>query len=262
MIILFWNTDRAHPTLRTAWKLGWNVKRGRFVPFVGKQEPLTHRTRQPVDVTTGSKSIRTNYNVSPCRMNRPIQHPCLPASWTTNQFPSRDVKYSIMLSTVICLTRYRPSSLVVAMVAKFRHLSGIFYIYRWLNPVVKVSRGVEVQAYHWHSKNQALCSALGQIHCIVSHRYKTGVSHTHNCTVIEHALRLNGIPCLRIDQKRNKQSAAKVFADDPNIRVLLLHGERENAGLNIVCASRVFLVESVVNHAFEVQGMTPALAAM
>ena len=36
---------------------------------------------------------------------------------------------------------------------------------------------------------------------------------------------------------------------------MLLHGERENAGLNIVCASRVFLLESVVNHAFEVQGM-------
>jgi hypothetical protein len=35
---------------------------------------------------------------------------------------------------------------------------------------------------------------------------------------------------------------------------MLLHGERENAGLNIVCASRVFLLESVVNHAFEVQG--------
>lgn len=30
--------------------------------------------------------------------------------------------------------------------------------------------------------------------------------------------------------------------------------ERENAGLNVTCASRVFLVESVVNHTFEVQG--------
>ena len=30
--------------------------------------------------------------------------------------------------------------------------------------------------------------------------------------------------------------------------------ERENAGLNVTCASRVFLVESVVHHAFEVQG--------
>jgi len=30
--------------------------------------------------------------------------------------------------------------------------------------------------------------------------------------------------------------------------------ERENAGLNVTCAQRVFLVEPVVNHSFEVQG--------
>jgi len=32
------------------------------------------------------------------------------------------------------------------------------------------------------------------------------------------------------------------------------NSERENAGLNVTCASRVFLLESVVHHAFEVQG--------
>ena len=71
--------------------------------------------------------------------------------------------------------------------------------------------------------------------------------------VIDHALRSNGIPSIRID-KGGKGSAAKMFDQDPGLRVMLLHGERENAGLNIVCASRVFLLESVVNHAFEVQG--------
>lgn len=30
--------------------------------------------------------------------------------------------------------------------------------------------------------------------------------------------------------------------------------ERENAGLNLTCASRVFLLESVVQHSFEIQG--------
>jgi E3 ubiquitin-protein ligase SHPRH len=30
---------------------------------------------------------------------------------------------------------------------------------------------------------------------------------------------------------------------------------RDNAGLNVTCASRVFLVESVVNHAFELQAI-------
>jgi SNF2 family DNA or RNA helicase len=71
--------------------------------------------------------------------------------------------------------------------------------------------------------------------------------------VIDHALRSNDIPSIRID-KGGKGGAAKLFDQDPGLRVMLLHGERENAGLNIVCASRVFLLESVVNHAFEVQG--------
>ena len=31
--------------------------------------------------------------------------------------------------------------------------------------------------------------------------------------------------------------------------------EKENAGLNVTCASRVILVESVVNHAFELQAI-------
>lgn len=73
--------------------------------------------------------------------------------------------------------------------------------------------------------------------------------------IIEYALKLNGITSLRVDKNSGKQNAAKKFRVDPTISVLLLHGERENAGLNVTCASRVFLVESVVNHAFEVQAI-------
>jgi E3 ubiquitin-protein ligase SHPRH len=80
------------------------------------------------------------------------------------------------------------------------------------------------------------------------------------------------IPSIRIDSGKRKQDSATRFRDDPNIIVLLLHGcvrdhaklnwggladevrERQNAGLNVTCASRVFLVESVVHHSFEVQG--------
>ncbi|KAI6007072.1 SNF2 family N-terminal domain-containing protein [Pisolithus albus] len=76
-------------------------------------------------------------------------------------------------------------------------------------------------------------------------------------TVIEHALRHNGISSIRLDKTQGKgNSAAKKFRTDPSLQVLLLHGERDNAGLNVTCASRVFLVESVVNHGFEVQGMS------
>lgn len=73
--------------------------------------------------------------------------------------------------------------------------------------------------------------------------------------ILQRALKVNGIRCLRIDQKSKGEGAAKMFKNDPNILVLLLHGERENAGLNVTCASRVFLLESVVHHAFEVQAI-------
>ncbi|KAF9447638.1 hypothetical protein P691DRAFT_671107 [Macrolepiota fuliginosa MF-IS2] len=63
------------------------------------------------------------------------------------------------------------------------------------------------------------------------------------------------IRSLRIDQNSKGDSAAKVFRKDPTISVLLLHGERENAGLNLTCASRVFLLESVVHHGFELQAI-------
>ncbi|KAL5520312.1 hypothetical protein ACEPAG_9526 [Sanghuangporus baumii] len=73
--------------------------------------------------------------------------------------------------------------------------------------------------------------------------------------ILERALTENGIACLRIDQKKGNQNAAKLFKTDHRIRVLLLHGERENAGLNVTCASRVFLTESVVQHSFELQAI-------
>jgi len=75
--------------------------------------------------------------------------------------------------------------------------------------------------------------------------------------ILEHALTANGITCLRIDQRvqKGRDHAAKIFRTDPGILVLLLHGERENAGLNVTCASRVFLVESVVQHSFEIQAI-------
>ncbi|KAK0216540.1 SNF2 family N-terminal domain-containing protein [Armillaria nabsnona] len=74
--------------------------------------------------------------------------------------------------------------------------------------------------------------------------------------ILQRALTDNAIQCLRIDQGRTKgNNASKRFKSEPDIRVLLLHGERENAGLNITCASRVFLLESVVHHGFEVQAI-------
>lgn len=101
-----------------------------------------------------------------------------------------------------------------------------------------------------------------------------GTTQFHAHGLLIECFILPDISCLRIDH-RGKEHAAKMFRSDPSIQVLLLHGsvcfscvlsvwilsytirlyrDRENAGLNITCASRVFLVESVVHHGFEIQG--------
>ncbi|KAL0068237.1 hypothetical protein AAF712_004622 [Marasmius tenuissimus] len=78
-------------------------------------------------------------------------------------------------------------------------------------------------------------------------------------TIIQRALNENGIGSIRIDRGAGSVKGGggpvKKFKTDPDLLVLLLHGERENAGLNITCASRVFLLESVVHHGFEVQAI-------
>ncbi|KAJ3791538.1 hypothetical protein GGU11DRAFT_751577 [Lentinula aff. detonsa] len=64
-----------------------------------------------------------------------------------------------------------------------------------------------------------------------------------------------GIHSIRIDRGIRGDGPVKKFKANPEISVLLLHGERENAGLNVTCASRVFLLESVVHHGFEIQAI-------
>lgn len=73
--------------------------------------------------------------------------------------------------------------------------------------------------------------------------------------IIEHALSSNGISCLQIKAGKGKRNTSSEFKNNPDIFVFLLHGERENAGLNLTEAKRVFCLEPVVNHAFETQAI-------
>lgn len=119
------------------------------------------------------------------------------------------------------------------------------------------------------SKSIVFSAWADSLHSMLS----TSISNAliNDIEVLERALTDNAIGCLRIDQKAKGAPAAKRFKNEPDIQVLLLHGykrfylpqsftdrlnrERENAGLNITCASRVFLLESVVQHGFEVQAI-------
>jgi len=73
--------------------------------------------------------------------------------------------------------------------------------------------------------------------------------------IISHALTSNGVQHLRIDTSGSRLNPVHHFNNDDSVSVLLLHGERDNAGLNITAAKYVFLLEPVINHAFEVQAI-------
>lgn len=68
----------------------------------------------------------------------------------------------------------------------------------------------------------------------------------------------NGSRAARLTSSRvSRISLARISSHRSTIILTpLVSRERENAGLNVTCASRVFLLESVVQHSFEIQGTT------
>ncbi|KAF9520467.1 hypothetical protein BS47DRAFT_1378692 [Hydnum rufescens UP504] len=74
--------------------------------------------------------------------------------------------------------------------------------------------------------------------------------------IVSHALNANGIQYLHINSFRAQSNPAREFCNNSKYQVLLLHGERDSAGLNLTVAKQVFLLEPVVNHAFEVQAIS------
>ncbi|KAG8798985.1 hypothetical protein FRC16_006130 [Serendipita sp. 398] len=72
-------------------------------------------------------------------------------------------------------------------------------------------------------------------------------------SIIADAFTRNDINFIQLDGR--KANAVQTFETDPNIQVLLLHGERDVSGLNVTCACRCMIVEPTVNHSFEVQAI-------
>ncbi|PVF98205.1 hypothetical protein CPB86DRAFT_825898 [Serendipita vermifera] len=74
-------------------------------------------------------------------------------------------------------------------------------------------------------------------------------------SIIANALSQNEIEYISIDSVGRKGNSVRKFEEDPDIQVLLLHGERDVSGLNITCACRCIIIEPTVNHNFEVQAI-------
>lgn len=75
-------------------------------------------------------------------------------------------------------------------------------------------------------------------------------------SLVSDALSLNGIKHVRLETGgKAGASAVDNFKNDSSVNVLILHSEAQSSGLNLVCATHVFLLEPLVNHAMELQAI-------
>lgn len=76
----------------------------------------------------------------------------------------------------------------------------------------------------------------------------------HSLDILGIGLEKNGIGYVRIDGKERKE-AIRRFREEFGIKVFMLHGKSQSAGLTLVAATNVFLCEPMVNMALEKQAI-------
>ncbi|GFR52459.1 hypothetical protein Agub_g15034 [Astrephomene gubernaculifera] len=73
--------------------------------------------------------------------------------------------------------------------------------------------------------------------------------------IVERGLQLNGIRCVTLESGRRGRSAVKAFLNDDSCRVFLLSLRQGAAGLTLVRANHVFLLEPSLDPAIEQQAV-------
>ena len=74
--------------------------------------------------------------------------------------------------------------------------------------------------------------------------------------VVARSLTANGIRFVRITGAGKLGSeAAKIFRNDPDVHVMLLHSEAQSSGLNLLSASHIHILEPLLNASLELQAI-------
>lgn len=74
--------------------------------------------------------------------------------------------------------------------------------------------------------------------------------------VVAQSLTANGIRFVRLTGAgKSGSAAAKLFTSDPSIHVMLLHSEAQSAGLNLLAASHIHILEPMLNTSLELQAI-------
>jgi len=82
-------------------------------------------------------------------------------------------------------------------------------------------------------------------------------SFARGLDLVAESLRGNGVPYVRLEGTGGKRVGAVVeqFQHAADVHVLLLHSEVQSAGLNLLAATHLFLLEPLMNHALELQAI-------
>lgn len=82
-------------------------------------------------------------------------------------------------------------------------------------------------------------------------------SFARGLDLVAESLRANGLAYARLDSGAGRQvgEVANLFQNSPHVNILLLHSEVQSAGLNLLAATHLFLLEPLLNHALELQAI-------
>ncbi|KDN37235.1 hypothetical protein K437DRAFT_259885 [Tilletiaria anomala UBC 951] len=119
-------------------------------------------------------------------------------------------------------------------------------------------KDIEVQSAtgRFGSKMDLLVKHIQYIQRTTGEKSVVFSSFTRGLDLVEQALRANAIRSVRLQGSGSVAgAAAQRFRTEPELGVFLLHSEGQSSGLNLLCASNVFLLEPLVNHALELQAI-------
>lgn len=107
------------------------------------------------------------------------------------------------------------------------------------------------------SKLEMLTKHLVHLHQTTGEKSLVFSSFSRGLDLVAESLRANGLAYARLDGGAGKQvgAVADLFTHSPSVNILLLHSEVQSAGLNLLAATHLFLLEPLLNHALELQAI-------
>ncbi|WFD29578.1 RING-type E3 ubiquitin transferase [Malassezia sp. CBS 17886] len=118
---------------------------------------------------------------------------------------------------------------------------------------------VERTATHgrFGSKLDLLTKHLVHLHRTSGAKSLVFSAFSRGLDLVAEALHANGLEHARLEGAGGKAVARAVdqFQHTPTVNILLLHSEAQSAGLNLLAATHIFLLEPLLNHALELQAI-------